>query len=240
MVCAARSGTITDSRRSTLTAARVNGPATVSFWWKVDSELSFDFLTVELDGTQPFGGISGNVDWQQRTIAIPAGTHTLQWHYSKDGSVVGGADAGWVDRVAVTPVSAPPPVGTLAGALNSLRDVNTAGDAPWATDATVARDGLAVRSGQLKDGQTSRLTTTVAGPTALSFWWKVESELSFDFLTVEVDGVQPFAGISGNVDWQQRTIAVPAGTHTVAWKYAKDGSVADGRDAGWVDQLNVT
>ena len=239
-VSAARSGTVAASQRSTLNAAGVSGPATVSYWWKVDSELNFDFLTLELDGTQPFAGISGNVDWQQRSVNVPAGTHTLQWHYSKDDSVSGGADAGWVDQVTVTPVAAPPTAPTLAAALNTAREINTAGDAPWATDTTVARDGLAVRSGRLSDGQTSRLTTTVTGPTTLSFWWKVDSELGFDFLTVEVDGTQPFAGISGQVDWQQRTIAVPAGTHSIAWRYTKDGSVAAGLDAGWVDQLSLT
>ena len=100
---------ITDDQRSTLQLTGVAGPATVSFWWKVDSEATFDFLTVELDGVQPFGGISGHVDWQQRTIDLPAGQHTLHWHYGKDGSVSEGQDAGFLDEVTVTAAAAPPP-----------------------------------------------------------------------------------------------------------------------------------
>ena len=100
-VDAARSGVITHNQRSTLQVAAVQGPATVSFWWKVDSEARFDFLTVELDGAQPFTGISGNIDWQQRTIDVPAGQHTLQWHYTKDESVSERQDAAWIDQLTI-------------------------------------------------------------------------------------------------------------------------------------------
>ncbi len=243
-VRAARSGPIGDGQRSTLEATRVTGPATVSFWWKVDSEANFDFVTVEVNGVPPFAGISGNVDWQQRTLTVPAGTHTLRWHYSKDGSVATGQDAGWVDQVTITPMvtpPAPPPTSPLATALGTTNVVTTAGDSPWSADTGVSRDGVAsVRSGRLADGQASRVSMVVTGPATVSFWWKIDSEGNFDFLTVDVGGQQPFAGISGNVDWQQRTLTVPAGTHTLTWAYTKDGSVATGQDAAWIDQLTVT
>jgi len=51
--------------------------------------------------------------------------------------------------------------------------------------------------------------------------------------------VQPFAGISGNVDWQQSTIALTAGSHTIRWTYAKDVSVSVGRNAAWLDQIAI-
>ncbi len=250
-VDAARSGTITDSQRSTLVGANVTGPAIVSFWWKVDSEPTFDFLTVELDGTEPFAGISGSVDWQQRTIDVPAGAHRLQFHYSKDGSVAVGQDAGWVDQVTLTAVAAPPagpptapPVAAdaLAQAVDVTgRALTTSGGAPWASQTAVTHDGVdAARSGAVVDNGVSRLETTVTGPATVSFWWKVESEATFDFLTVEVDGVAPFAGISGPVDWQQRTVTVGAGAHVVRWSYTKDESVSVGADAGFVDQVAIT
>ena len=81
----------------------MTGPATLSFWWKVDSEPNFDFLRVDVDGVAPFPGISGNVDWQQKTIALTAGAHTIHWTYTKDISVSVGQDAAWIDQVTITP-----------------------------------------------------------------------------------------------------------------------------------------
>ena len=61
-VDAARSGTIADSQSSTLDTT-VTGPATVSFWWKVDSEKNFDFLNVDVDGQR------GRLHLRQRGLA---------------------------------------------------------------------------------------------------------------------------------------------------------------------------
>jgi len=48
------------------------------------------------------GRISGEVDWQQQTLAVPSGTQTLLWIYSKDGSASAGQDAAWLDQVSYT------------------------------------------------------------------------------------------------------------------------------------------
>ena len=76
----------------------VTGPATLSFYWKVSSEASYDYLRVYLDGVKQYE-ISGEVNWQQKSINIPSGSHTVKWEYSKDGAVVSGSDKGWVDQV---------------------------------------------------------------------------------------------------------------------------------------------
>ncbi len=242
-VDAVRSGAVGHGQSTTLSAT-VTGPATVSFWWKAESEASFDFLNVDVDGVAPFAGISGNVDWQQKTIVLPAGAHTIRWVYSKDGSVSVGQDAGWVDQITVGAAAPPPPAPaalTLAGGVdNATVGVATSGAQSWVAQTAVSHDGVdAVRSGAVGHGQSTTLSATVTGPATVSFWWKAESEASFDFLNVDVDGVAPFAGISGNVDWQQKTIVLPAGAHTIRWVYSKDGSVSVGQDAGWVDQITV-
>ena len=54
------------------------------------------------DVLQP-GTISGEVDWQQQNISIPASSHTIKWIYSKDAFVGLGSDCGWVDKVSFTP-----------------------------------------------------------------------------------------------------------------------------------------
>ncbi len=222
--------------QSTRLQTTVVGPRTVSFWWKVDSELNFDFLGVAVDDVVR-ARISGNVDWAQMTVDVPAGVHTVSWTYAKDGSVANGADAGWVDQVMLlAPITQP----TLADAVDNAELVwVTTGDSRWTGQTAVTRDLIdAAQSGALVDNQSSRLQTSVVGPRTVSFAWKVASELNFDFLSVAVDDVVRDR-ISGDVDWQQRTVDVPAGAHVVSWTYAKDRSVSVGGDAGWIDQVTL-
>lgn len=94
---AARSGAISHSQSSWV-ETRVTGPAKVTFWWSVSSELNFDFLRVRLDGTVVHE-ISGDKAWEQKEVTIPAGQHTLRWSYEKDNSISSGDDAGWLDEV---------------------------------------------------------------------------------------------------------------------------------------------
>ena len=86
--------------------------------------------------------------------------------------------------------------------------------------------------------QSAWLQTTVVGPGTLSFNWKVSSEADLDFLEVFVDDVLPSGSISGEVDWQQNNISLPAGSHTIKWIYSKDAFVGMGSDCGWVDKVS--
>ncbi|MDX2109282.1 MAG: leucine-rich repeat protein [Verrucomicrobiota bacterium] len=99
-VDAAQSGTITHSQSSTLQTT-VNGPRTVSFWWKVSSESGSDYLAFYIDGVEQTGKISGEVNWAQKTYELTTGTHTLKWTYSKNASISAGSDCGWVDELSV-------------------------------------------------------------------------------------------------------------------------------------------
>ena len=94
---AARSPALTHGESAAMTA-RVTGPDTLMFWWKVSSEPDYDGIHLLLDGAG-LAFHSGEVDWSPRTVEIPAGEHTVTWLYGKDGSVDFGADAGWVDEV---------------------------------------------------------------------------------------------------------------------------------------------
>ena len=238
-VDAAQSGKITDNQESTLETV-ITGPATVAFWWRVDSEQNFDFLSVELDGTLQFR-ISGTLAWEQKTVAVAAGTHTLRWAYRKDGSDSRGTDAGWVDQVEVRQAQPPP---SLATALDNA-DIRWAasGDRPWFAQTTVTHDGThAAQSGPIVDSQRSVLEASIVGPANLSFWWKVDSEANYDFLSFELDNaaVAAITPISGSVNWEQKTVAIAAGTHTIRWVYAKDASASSGADAGYLDQVVLT
>ncbi|MGD9418114.1 MAG: DUF7035 domain-containing protein [Verrucomicrobiota bacterium JB025] len=94
---AAQSGSIGDDMTTEM-SVELDGPGTLSFWWKVQSEENWDELIV----TGPNGwldSISGDMDWNPMSIPIPAGTHTVTWSYQKDSGYAEGADAGWVERV---------------------------------------------------------------------------------------------------------------------------------------------
>jgi len=128
---------------------------------------------------------------------------------------------------------------------NGLFDTNltwiTYGNAPWFGQNVVTPDGLLVaQSGAIGDGEESRLETTLTGPGTLSFWWKVSSETDHDWLEIYVNGVLQPNRISGEVNWQQQTITLPSGTHTLGWRYSKDPDPDSsiGRDAGWLAQIS--
>ena len=98
--------------------------------------------------------------------------------------------------------------------------------------------GSSAQSGALGNNQSTWMQTTVVGPGTLSFNWKVSSETGFDFLEVFLDDVAQQEAISGEVDWQRRTVLIPAGGHIVKSVCRKDEYVGIGPDWGWVDKLS--
>ncbi len=104
-VDAAKSGS-TASGQTSYYQAVVEGPAVLSFDWKVSSRAGANFLEFSINDVVQ-ERISGEVDWESQEIFIPAGTQELRWSYRKTGD--GGAfeDAGWVDQVALAPFSDP-------------------------------------------------------------------------------------------------------------------------------------
>ncbi len=410
---AAQSGTIGDNQESYFETI-VTGPGDLSFYWKVSSEYSFDFLSFYIDGVLQGSAITGDVDWAQQNYLISPGTHTLKWRYTKDVSYAQGSDAGWVDWVEYIPASvrtltvqsspdsgatitvsptdlngqgagattftrifssgltvnltaptsyngktfqywkvdeganqttqaisiamgtdhtavayylAPPStyiltlqslpdsgatvtvsptdingqgtgtttftrtynsgttvnltapatyngkafqhwkvdggsnqatqpisvaMGTnhaavayyasaisLAEALdNTALTFTTGGSAAWfGQTADSFYGGDAAQSGTIGDNQESYFETSVNGPGALSFYWKVSSESGWDFLEFYIDSVLQEGRITGDHNWAQQSYQIPAGTHTFRWRYTKDGSFAVGSDAGWVDRM---
>ena len=230
---------------------RVTGPGNLNFYWSVDSEAGKDLFTVSLDGTVA-NTISGDVSWQFQTLAIPQGPHTVRWRYSKNGSGDVEPDRAGLDSVVFTATNpqiptTPPalggsPVTSIADAVdNTSLSFFSGGSAVCTVDTATTHDSVdAMKSGTIGNSSETWFETILSGTGNLSFWWKVSSEGSYDFLRLEIDGVQRDA-ISGGVDWMQKTVAITtAGLHKVRWRYSKDGSAVSGSDAGWVDQVEWT
>jgi uncharacterized repeat protein (TIGR03803 family) len=128
---------------------------------------------------------------------------------------------------------------TLVEALDATNLVwTTGGDADWFGQIWTTLDGVdAAQSGVIVDWQMSWMETAVTGPGTLTFWWKVSCEADYDALYFLVNDA-PAAVISGEVDWQQKTIGLGAGSQTLSWVYNKDFSTTLGDDRGWVDQVS--
>jgi hypothetical protein len=115
------------------------------------------------------------------------------------------------------------------------------GARPWHGEIATTHDGVdAGESGWITHDQETWMQTTINGPNTLSFWWKVSSEAGFDMLELYLDSTRQ-TRISGEVDWQFYSLDVPAGNHTVRWRYSKDPGdlYATGQDRAWVDQVSL-
>ena len=321
-VDAARSGAIADSQ-STSFQTTVTGPGTINFWWRVSSESTRDFLRFFIDSTEE-DNISGEIPWASRSFPVPSGTRTLRWTYSKNGSLFGGQDRGWVDEIMFTaqpvfittqPVgravdvgatvsfnvvaSGTPPfsyqwrfngtplvnAGGVSGATtntlvltgvqqvqsgnysvvisnpagsvtstNALLTVTptlslaealdttgltwtTNGTPPWVGTPALSHDGTdSARSGAIADGGSTYMQTTVTGPGSVAFWWKASTEPNNDRLVFLI-GSTEHARISGETNWQRVVVNVPNGSQTLRWTFSKNGSVSQGQDRVWVDEV---
>ncbi len=115
----------------------------------------------------------------------------------------------------------------------------TGGDAAWFDqDETWSYGGSSAQSGDVLDDQSSLMQVTVTGPVEFSFSWMISSEPEFDYLELYGDGDLMY-WISGEVDWTEIILNIPDGIHTVRWEYSKDGSVSEGADAAWVDNVQI-
>ncbi len=113
------------------------------------------------------------------------------------------------------------------------------GSLAWQIATTNAYEGTySAKSGSISNSQTSTMQVTLNDiqPGNITFYRKVSSESSYDYLRFYLDGVQK--GIwSGEVGWSMVSYPVTAGTHTFKWTYSKDNNTSDGSDCGWIDYI---
>jgi len=116
---------------------------------------------------------------------------------------------------------------------------NTGGNANWyATTKTSYTGSWSAGAGSITDNQETWIKKQVEGPLTISFYWKVSSEQSYDYLRFYIDSSEQ-SKISGEVDWQPKKYEIPSGTHTIEWRYTKDSSVSNGYDTGWIDYITT-
>jgi hypothetical protein len=103
----ARSGHILDNQLSSLLLYYdVAFPDTISFYYKVSSELNYDFLRFIINTTE-MGSWSGERDWTLAKYPVEAGNQLFVWRYTKDYSVSAGSDCGWIDYIVLPAYAIP-------------------------------------------------------------------------------------------------------------------------------------
>jgi hypothetical protein len=112
-------------------------------------------------------------------------------------------------------------------------------DGTWIIDEGGYNSSMAVRSAPISHGQSTSMSITMYNPAdgIISFWKKTSSEQGHDYLKFYVNGMlkNQWSGI--DADWNQVSYMVMAGTNTYRWEYAKDGSVSEGNDCVWIDEI---
>jgi hypothetical protein len=163
------------------------------------------------------------------TTAYTIGTRTVD--------TTGNVNPAWVNNTSTTAPG--------SGGGSSLGDAvdapvftwTTGGNANWFPQTTTFyAGGDAAESGDIGNSQSNYLRTTVSGPGTISFWWKVSSESSYDFLGFYIDGVRQ-TRISGEVNWRRQSYTLASGSHLLEWRYTKNSATSRGSDCGWVDNV---
>jgi hypothetical protein len=121
----------------------------------------------------------------------------------------------------------------------SAFDWDFGGNANWTiTNANPFEGAYSAKSGVIGDDSETELMITmdVVADDEISFFRRVSSEASYDFLRFYMDGVQK-AEWAGEENWDEVTFPVSSGTHTFKWAYEKDQSVNSGEDCAWIDYI---
>ena len=149
---------------STSMSLTLTGPSDLMFSWKVSSEISYDYLRWHLDGAEKskISGTGGT--WQNVSVSVPAGEHTIRWTYSKDSGGTGGSDCGWVRVPKILPTM--------------LLDYGqTVGELP-----TPTREGYAFRGWwtAASGGTQVSASTKVTGNVTYYAHWVMKRTVTFD------------------------------------------------------------
>ncbi|MCF7793297.1 MAG: T9SS type A sorting domain-containing protein [Candidatus Cloacimonetes bacterium] len=120
----------------------------------------------------------------------------------------------------------------------SAMDWSFSGDADWIIDDEVHEGVFSAKSGDIShyDDSSLEINYEVIMEGSISFWKKVSSEESYDFLRFYIDDILQEEW-SGEDDWTLESFTVEPGVHNFRWTYYKDQAVTNGEDCGWIDYI---
>lgn len=97
----------------------------------------------------------------------------------------------------------------------------------------------AAASGSINNNQTSSMKVVVTNKSAVTFDWKVSSQLNSDFLRFYINGVEQDR-ISGETNFTTKTYNLTGSNNTLEWRYTKDRGGSDGNDRAFIDYIRLT
>ena len=112
------------------------------------------------------------------------------------------------------------------------------GDANWTVTSWQSLSGTySAQAGAIEDDESTTLQVRVDCASGnITFYRKVSSESDYDYLKFYIDGEEKGTW-SGDEDWAEESFPVDEGTKTFEWTYSKDGSMAEGDDTAWIDDI---
>ena len=81
--------------------ATTSNSGTVSFYYNVSSEASYDFFYFFIDGNEVLSASGTSNSWTYFAQEVAPGTHTYRFSYNKDMSQSRGSDCAWIDEVTI-------------------------------------------------------------------------------------------------------------------------------------------
>jgi hypothetical protein len=152
----------------------------------------------ELNALAVAGGVPlpGNpgCEWLSSSVNLTAGTHTVTFNYSKDGSVNTGLDAAWIDNLSLTDGGSITFTDGFESGDFSGGTYTNGGNLPWTVLSSdpPASGVFSARSGAITHSQNSTLNlqVTLGAAGTLNFDYRTDTEANFDEMTVSVDGSQ--------------------------------------------------
>ncbi len=175
----------------------------------------------------------------------PGQCDTVRWHADFDAGTAAGSLAGFIDSLSYSGQQERrlflKKIGVLtedweSGDLSKMA-WRSSGNKSWNINNFMVYEGTySLRSGYIKSLDTSALyiVLNLTADDSISFYRKVSSELSFDFLNFYIDNMK-VGQWSGEKDWARVSFPIPAGMHTLKWEYTKDQGLSVGYDAAWID-----
>lgn len=247
----------TDSVRSELPnvsesvlRAKVQGPALVSFWWRLEAIAAFDILrcftsTEIIRPLQPTFHEDTwdelvDTGWRQVVFELEAGEQEIVWHFERLATIPpGGKGRAWIDELVITPLTNQP---DLQDALdNHNYEIFSAerypGDPIYSTVWTKyampdSEGGYVAKSGNIPPKPTSEngqpwvgrstMMLEIEGPAVVSFDWGIFSDPEYPSdLNFLVNGAV-YGYTEGTQDMHHRFVNLRPGSHSLKFEFNRN------------------